>query len=67
MTATPTTMMVPTAMPVNRSIPVSSSPASETITVSPETTMARPEVCAAVARASGKDAPAARSSRSRRR
>ena len=67
MTATPTTMIVPTAIPVNRSIPVSSSPAMDTITVSPETRMARPEVAAAVASAPGKEAPAARSSRSRRR
>jgi hypothetical protein len=66
-TAMPVTMIVPTAIPVNRSTPVRNRPASEIITVTPETTMARPEVAAAIRSASPKDLPAARSSRSRRR
>ncbi len=66
-TATPTTSIVPIANPVNMSMPVNSSPASEIITVSPDTTMARPDVAAAVRSASWKLTPAARSSRSRRR
>ncbi len=66
-TAIATTMMVPNAMPVNRSTPVRNRPASEIITVTPEITIARPEVAAAVRSASPKDFPAARSSRSRRR
>ena len=60
-------MIVPIAMPVNSSIPVRNSPASEIITVSPEITIALPEVAAAIRSASPKDRPAARSSRSRRR
>ena len=60
-------MIVPNAMPVNRSMPVRNSPASEIITVSPEITIARPEVAAAIRSASPKVLPAARSSRSRRR
>ena len=43
-TATPTTRIVPTATPENTSMPVRNSPAREIITVSPDTTMARPEV-----------------------
>ena len=66
-TAMPTTMIVPNAMPVNRSTPVRNRPASEIITVTPEITIARPEVAAAIRRASPKVFPAARSSRSRRR
>ena len=66
-TATPTTRMVPTATPENTSIPVRNSPASEIITVSPDTTIARPEVAAAIRSASLVVRPAARSSRTRRR
>ena len=66
-TATPTTVIAPTAKPVKMSIPVRNRPAREIITVSPDTTMARPEVAAAVRSASAWLAPAARSSRSRRR
>ena len=66
-TATPTTVIAPTAKPVKTSMPVRNRPASEIITVSPDTTMARPEVAAAVRSASAWLAPAARSSRSRRR
>jgi hypothetical protein len=47
-TATPTTRMVPTATPENTSMPMRNSPARAIITVSPDTTMARPEVPAAI-------------------
>jgi hypothetical protein len=66
-TATPTTAMVPIATPVNTAYPLRNSPASAIITVSPETTMARPEVAAARRSASMVPAPRVRSSRSRRR
>ena len=66
-TATPTTAIVPNAMPLNTSYPVRNSPARAIMTVSPDTTMARPEVAAAVRRAWPGAAPLARSSRSRRR
>ena len=66
-TATPTTRMVPIATPENTSIPVRNSPASEIITVSPDTAMARPEVAAEIRSASAVLWPAARSSRTRRR
>ncbi len=66
-TATPTTAMVPIATPVNTAYPVRNRPASAIMTVSPETTMARPEVAAARRSASAVPAPLARSSRSRRR
>ncbi len=66
-TATPTTAMVPMATPVNTEYPVRNRPPSAIITVSPETTMARPEVAAARRSASVVPAPRARSSRSRRR
>ena len=59
--------MVPIATPENTSIPVRNSPASEIITVSPDTAMARPEVAAATCSASLVSRPAARSSRTRRR
>ena len=67
MTATPTTAMVPMATPVNTPYPLRNKPPSAIITVSPETTMARPEVPAAIRSASAVLAPLARSSRSRRR
>ena len=44
----PTTMIVPTATPEKTSMPVRNSPDSEIITVRPDTTMARPEVAAAL-------------------
>ena len=66
-TATPTTTIVPTATPENTSMPVRNRPARATITVSPDTTMARPEVPAAIRSASVVSCPAARSSRVRRR
>ena len=66
-TATPTTRIVPMATPENTSMPVRNSPARAIITVSPDTMMARPEVCAAIRSASAVLRPAARSSRVRRR
>ena len=66
-TETPTTVIVPTASPEKTSMPVRNSPASEIMTVRPDTTMARPEVAAAIRSAWSLPRPAARSSRSRRR
>jgi hypothetical protein len=66
-TVAPTTAIVPRPMPVKTEYPVRNSPASAIITVSPDTTMARPEVRAAIRSASPVLAPLARSSRSRRR
>ena len=63
----PTTVIVPIASPEKTSIPLRKSPASEIITVSPDTTMARPDVAAAIRSASPGLRPAARSSRTRRR
>jgi hypothetical protein len=67
MIATPTTAIVPIATPVNTSYPLRNKPPSAIITVRPETTMARPEVPAAIRSAWALVAPLARSSRSRRR
>ena len=47
-TVMPTTMIVPTAIPEKTSMPVRNSPDREIITVRPDTTMARPEVAAAL-------------------
>ena len=66
-TATATTIMVPIATPSKTWNPVTNSPAMHAITVRPAATMARPEVRAAVRSASWVVAPAARSSRTRRR
>ena len=66
-TAMPTTKIVPIATPVNASKPVRNSPASEIITVRPETAMARPDVRAAVCSAARVVCPLDRSSRTRRR
>ena len=66
-TAMPTTAIVPSAMPVNWSMPVRNSPAMAIITVTPDTRIERPDVPAAMRSASAKDRPLARSSRSRRR
>ncbi len=60
-------MIVPAAIPVKMLTPDRNSPASAIMTVTPEMTMARPEVRAAVCSARSVLAPAARSSRSRRR
>ena len=66
-TVTPTTTIVPAEIPVKMSTPDRNSPASEIITVTPEITIERPEVLAAMRRAARCECPAARSSRSRRR
>ena len=64
-TAMPTTAIVPSAMPVNWSMPVRNSPAIAIITVPPDTRIARPDVPAAIRSDSGSARPFARSSRSR--
>ena len=66
-TAMPTTTMAPIAIPVNSAYPVRNSPASAVMTVSPDTTIARPDVRAALVIAWCGSAPRARSSRWRRR
>ena len=66
-TATATTRIVPTANDMNVALPVRSMPAIAIITVSPDTSTARPEVAAAIASAASFEWPARRSSRSRRR
>jgi hypothetical protein len=66
-TVTPTTMMVPAEIPVKMLTPDRNRPASEIMTVTPEITMARPEVLAAMHSAFCREWPLARSSRSRRR
>jgi hypothetical protein len=65
-TAKKTTMIVPSAIAVNTLSPVMSRPASESMTVRPETTIARPAVAAAMSSAASGPRPARRSSRSRR-
>ncbi len=65
-TAIATTAIVPSAMLAKTDRPVTSRPASATMTVSPETTIARPTVAAVAASAACLPLPAARSSRSRR-
>ena len=65
--ATATTMMVPTANEVEPLSPVRNWPAMATITVKPDTRMARPEVADAIASAVCWSCPLARSSRSRLR
>ena len=65
--ATATTMIVPTANEVNTREPAKNIPAIAIITVKPLTRIARPEVAAAARSAASSLAPAARSSRSRRR
>ncbi len=64
--AVATTRMVPIAKLVNVASKVRNMPAIATITVSPETQIDRPEVCAAITRARCGSAPLRRSSRSRR-
>ncbi len=66
-TATPTTTIVPIAAPLKTVYPVRNNPAMALITVRPETTIARPDVPAAIRSACACEAPFARSSRSRRR
>ena len=65
-TATATTRIVASAMPMNVCWPVRNMPAMAAITVSPETSTERPDVAAAMSTASSVDRPAARSSRCRR-
>ncbi|CAM5235456.1 hypothetical protein SANTM175S_04891 [Streptomyces antimycoticus] len=65
--ATATTIKVASPIALNSAIPVKSMPAIATITVTPETRTARPEVAAAIRSAVCASRPAARSSRSRRR
>src|SRR6202012_714708 len=59
-TAMPTTMMAPTAIPLYSEYPVRNSPASAVMTVRPDTTIARPDVRAATATAWCGDGPRAR-------
>ena len=66
-TATATTSTEPVPSEVNTTSPARYMPAIETITATPETTTACPEVAAAISTASIRPAPRARSSRSRRR
>ena len=65
-TATATTRIVPSPIPMKIVLPVTNMPAIATITVRPEISTARPEVAAAMSRASSLSWPFARSSRSRR-
>ena len=65
--ATATTAIVPVANDVNVDAPAKYIPAIAVITVMPETSTARPEVAAAASIAASLLAPAARSSRTRRR
>ena len=65
--ATATTMIVPVAKEAKVGSPAMYMPAIATITVKPETRIARPEVAAAASSEARSPAPAARSSRSRRR
>lgn len=65
--AIPTTRIDPTPRAVKVGSPPRNIPAIAIITVAPETSTARPEVAAAVARAWASEAPRRRSSRSRRR
>ena len=65
--ATATTTIVPVANDVNVAAPARYMPAIAAITVTPETSTARPEVAAAASIAASLDFPAARSSRTRRR
>lgn len=64
--ATATTANVPVANDVNVAAPARYIPAIEIITVTPETSTARPEVAAAASIAAFPARPAARSSRTRR-
>ena len=62
-----TTMMIPIAYDVYQSLPATKMPATDAMTVKPETSTARPDVAAAACSAASAVRPAARSSRSRRR
>ncbi len=65
--ATATTISEASPIALNSAIPVNSMPAIATHTVTPETTIARPLVAAAIRSAVSGSRPAIRSSRSRRR
>ncbi len=65
-TAIRTTTIVARAIEVNTARPVNSRPASATITITPETTIARPTVAVVATSAACGPLPARRSSRSRR-
>ena len=65
-TAIATTSIVARPIEMNTALPESSSPASATITVRPETRIARPTVADAASSAAAGPRPARRSSRSRR-
>jgi hypothetical protein len=67
MTAIATTRIVPVANERNVGAPPKYMPAIAAITVTPETSTARPEVAAAASSAASSERPRARSSRSRRR
>jgi hypothetical protein len=64
--AASTTRMVPTAMEEKTMSLTTNMPAIATVTAMPETTIAWPDVAAAISTASTCPAPFARSSRSRR-
>ena len=66
-TAIATTMIVPVANDMKVALPVTYMPAIAMITVTPETSTARPDVDAAACRDTSSEFPAALSSRSRRR
>ena len=65
--ATATTTIVPVANDVNVAAPAKYIPAIAIMTVTPETSTARPDVAAAASMAASLLRPAARSSRTRRR
>ena len=65
--ATATTTIVPVAKDVNVAAPAKYIPAIAIMTVTPETSTARPDVAAAASMAASLLRPAARSSRTRRR
>ena len=66
-TAIATTRIVPVANERNVGAPPKYIPAMAAITVTPDTSTARPEVAAAASSAASSERPRARSSRSRRR
>ena len=66
MTATATTIIVPTPKEMNTAEPDRSIPAIEMSTMKPDTTIAWPDVAAAAARAASEPLPLSRSSISRR-
>ena len=65
--ATATTSIVPTANEAKTALPARNMPAMAIITVTPETSTARPDVAAANSSAASEERPASRSSILRRR